>query len=314
MLLVVSPNLAIDRILEVEELHVGEVQRSRKVITQPGGKGSNVARVFRQLGGEVTLLGFAGRQNSERIREPLRSMGIQVDAIDGHDGERRVCTIILEKTSQRHPTVINEESRPIDPQAIREFEARFDQVLGSAQFVFFTGSLAQGLPMESYARLIRKAAGKGIRTAIDATGAVLRRGLEAGPTLAKANLEELSSALGSLGREPSEISHTLRSSSDHLATQTIVTLGERGAVFVSGETAWHVTPPRLSHVNPIGTGDSFAAAYLKAIMAGEAVDDALRFATAVAASDAATVEPGLIIPGEIPSLVSSTSAVPVHHL
>src|SRR5215467_3716701 len=118
MLLVVSPNLATDRIIQLDELRIGEVQRTPSVITQPGGKGSNVARVFRQLGGEVTLLGFAGRRNSEWISGPLGAMGIQVDAIEGHDGESRVCTVILEKGLHRHPTVINEESRPIEPSSL----------------------------------------------------------------------------------------------------------------------------------------------------------------------------------------------------
>ena len=85
MLLVVCPNLAIDRILQVDSLKPGLVQRSKQAIVQPGGKGSNVARVFRQLGGNVVLLGFTGSRNGYLVKEPLQRLGIHVDTISAYE-------------------------------------------------------------------------------------------------------------------------------------------------------------------------------------------------------------------------------------
>jgi len=110
MLLVISPNLAIDRIVEVENFRAGKVQRARSVITQPGGKGINAARVFRQLGGEVFVLGFCGTRNRSWVHRPLSAMGIESNAIAGYAGYTRVCTVILNPGLDAHPTVINEES------------------------------------------------------------------------------------------------------------------------------------------------------------------------------------------------------------
>src|SRR6266853_347651 len=115
MLLVVCPNLGLDRILEADGFRSSAVQRSRTVFTQPGGKGSNVARVFRQLGGDVVLTGFVGRRNGKSIVEPLRRMGVHVDAVTAYEGESRTCTIICDPQSKTHPTVINEESPEIEP-------------------------------------------------------------------------------------------------------------------------------------------------------------------------------------------------------
>jgi fructose-1-phosphate kinase PfkB-like protein len=70
VLLVVCPNLAIDRILEVRNFQATRVQRSRSFLSQPGGKGSNVARVYRQLGGDVVLVGFVGKPARKQVREP----------------------------------------------------------------------------------------------------------------------------------------------------------------------------------------------------------------------------------------------------
>ena len=60
-----------------------------------------------------------------------------------------------------------------------------------------------------------------------------------------------------------------------------------------------MNPPRVSYVNPIGAGDAFAAGYLKACLDGRPPLEALQFASAVAASDASTIEPGRIVPEEI---------------
>ena len=142
MLLVVAPNLAIDRILEVDAIRAHQVQRCRSVLTQPGGKGSNVARVFRQLGGEVVLIGFVGRRNGAFVREPLRQMGILVEAIDGWDGESRTCTIIRSSLSSDHPTVINEESPEVEPKAIDAINAKIDEWLSRVHAVLVTGSVS----------------------------------------------------------------------------------------------------------------------------------------------------------------------------
>src|SRR5438309_1953129 len=115
MLLVVCPNLALDRVLEVANFESGKVQRSRSVLVQPGGKGSNVARVFRQLGGDVVLVGFVGRENGSSIVKALRRSGIHIDPVFGYPGATRTCTIICDPESASHPTVINEETPEIEP-------------------------------------------------------------------------------------------------------------------------------------------------------------------------------------------------------
>src|SRR5262245_56965368 len=177
MLLVVSPNLAVDRILEIHQFRANHVQRSRSVITQPGGKGSNVARVFRQLGGDVVLIGLVGRRNADWIIDPLQRIGIHVEAIRAYDGESRTCTIIRDPESDGHPTVINEESPQVERQAIQTFDDKIGEWLPRVDAVLVTGSLSCGLSEDFYAGVIRKANAQEIFTAMDAAGGVMRRGL-----------------------------------------------------------------------------------------------------------------------------------------
>src|SRR5207247_1546629 len=189
MLLIVCPNLALDRILEVPNFRASAVQRTATAIVQPGGKGSNAARVFRQLGGDVVLIGFAGRRNSRWITGPLREIGIRVGTVNAYE-DSRTCTIILDPRNKRHPTVINEESPPLEKNAAERLLKIVDELLPRVTAVLASGSLAQGLEPDFYRYVLERARSSGKFTALDATGPALSEGIQARPDFLKINAHE----------------------------------------------------------------------------------------------------------------------------
>lgn len=291
MLLVVCPNLAIDRILQVDSLTPGAVQRSRQAVVQPGGKGSNVARVFRQLGGDVVLLGFLGSRNGPAVTEPLRRTGIHVDTVSAYE-ETRTCTIICDASQSSHPTVINEESPEVGPAAAAKLLNKVERWIGRVDGVLTTGSLSTGLPATFYADILDRARQRGKITAIDATGAALRAGLGARPDFMKPNTGEIRELLQS-------------SAFSILADHTAITFGNAGALVIREGQCLFAPPPRIFAINPIGAGDAFAAGYLKSLLEHRPVTECLRLALAAAASDAGTLRPGFIDRSQIASLVSA---------
>lgn len=294
MLLVVSPNLAVDRILQVHNFQAARVQRSKYVLTQPGGKGSNVARVFRQLGGEVVLVGFAGRVDANRIRQPLRSLGIDVDLVIGYAGESRTCTIVSDPQSGSHPTVINEESPQIEPGADVKLLAKVRRWIHRVDGLLTTGSLSTGLPDDFYAQILDEARTRGKLTAIDAAGEALRNGLLAQPAFMKPNTEEFF-----------QLTHNSAASSVfRFAAHTALTFGKAGAALIHDGQCIYATPPQVFHTNPIGAGDAFAAAYLRFLLARRPAAECLRFAMAAAASDASTLRPGFLDISQVQSLAA----------
>lgn len=284
MLLVVCPNLAIDRVLEVRNFQITKVQRSESVLTQPGGKGSNVARVFRQLGGDVVLVGFLGGANAARIRETLQSFGIHVDAVIGYPEESRTCTIVCDARLRAHPTVINEESPQIAAKAATSLLAKVRAWIPRVDAVLATGSLSRGLPDDFYAQILEHGRAHRKVTAIDATGEALRLGLLARPDFMKPNTSEFF-----------QLTHHANASGIFvLPAHSTLTFGEAGALLIHEGRQLYARPPRLFDVNPIGAGDAFAAAYLKYLLDRRPAAECLRFAMAAAASDAATLRPGFI--------------------
>ncbi len=85
---------------------------------------------------------------------------------------------------------------------------------------------------------------------------------------------------------------------ERLATDgriAVVTLGARGAVWSDGTMSGSAVPPRIIAVDATAAGDSFCAALAVAIVEGQPLDEAVRFACA-AGAHAATIrgaEPGL---------------------
>jgi ribokinase len=96
---------------------------------------------------------------------------------------------------------------------------------------------------------------------------------------------------------------------ERLATDgriAVVTLGARGAVWSDGREDGSATPPRITAVDATAAGDSFCAALAIAIVEGQPLADAVRFACA-AGAHAATVrgaEPGLPTREQVDALLA----------
>jgi len=310
MILIVCPNLAIDRILEVPDFRASEVQRCAAAIEQPGGKGSNAARVYRQLGGSVVLIGFVGRNNSSRITEPLKECGIQVETVESFDSSR-ICTILVDPTGKSHPTVINEESPVLDEHAAETLLGVADKWIPLVDAVFVTGSLSQGLANDYYRYVLERARSLGKFTALDATGPALAEGIHARPGFLKLNAQEFGELAGVAVPNTRHVIDYLRNSGSEPAHHTAVTFGSAGAILSVNGQFWQATPPEVFNTNPIGSGDSFAAGYLYEFMRSGDVEKAFRCALAAGAVDAGTVRPGTVVAEDVVALAKS---VQIHQL
>jgi ribokinase len=91
--------------------------------------------------------------------------------------------------------------------------------------------------------------------------------------------------------DPSRLAQQLAAGS----RTVVVTLGASGALFASAGQSGHVPPFDVQAIDATGAGDSFCAALALALVEGQALSDAVRFANA-AGAHATTVrgaEPGL---------------------
>ncbi|HEV7902687.1 MAG TPA: 1-phosphofructokinase family hexose kinase [Pyrinomonadaceae bacterium] len=285
MILIVNLNLAVDHLVEVDELRAGEVQRSLGERRQVGGKGVNVARVLKTLCEPSRLLGFTGGSAGELIEEGLRAEGIKLRSTRVR-GESRTCLIINDR-SRREQTVINAPGASIGDEEFRRFETGYARSLPGAEFVVITGSLPPNLPADTYAQLIEAARSCGKRVLLDCAGAPLRLALEARPFLVKINGAEASELLHAPAVTDFDgAARATRELRGRGAESAMITLGAQGAVLDSGDARYRFDAPRVAAANSVGSGDATLAGLAFGLRRGWTMQESGALAVAAGAANA----------------------------
>ena len=320
MTLVICPNLAIDRMLAADHVRPGGMTRCRELRTQSGGKGANVLRATRALGGDGLLVGFAAGRGGELIAELAHDEGLELETVVT-DGEARVSTVVLGDDAS--VTRLYE----MGPQVAADDEWRLAGLVSgrpaqAGEWAVVTGAAPPGASPGFYAALVGAARSAGYLVLVDATGEQLAGALTERPELVKVNLAEACSAMGLPGAhcddektataeelvaEGLELSRRLR---DAGSAAAVLTLGAAGAAGVVGGADWHVTTAPVTVVNPVGSGDCFAAGLTLALQHGDDTAGALRLAAAAGAANAASPFNGQVDPALVAELAGGASAGP----
>ena len=300
LLVVVSPNLCLDRVVVVRGFTVGRVHRAESVTALASGKGLNVARAARALGLDVIVVGIVGDGEAARaILQGARAHGVRLRTVRV-SGQVRVCTLIIDP-GQRE-TVINEPGPAVSPEDVRTLQARIRSALKRARVVVLAGSLPPGMPPSLYADVVGQA--PTLPVILDATGEALRLGLAARPFVVKVNQLELQDVVGrtldTVGAVAQAAEEIRRTAGGHM----LITLGAGGALWVTADGGWHIVPPEVQRVNTIGAGDSLTAGLAAGMLRGLPMLDAVRLAVAAAAADVTTLLPGTVDAALVEHLVS----------
>ncbi len=100
---IASPSPAIDSYYVMDAVRPGNVNRARYAFHTAGGKGNNMARAVRLLGGTALSLGIVGGLSGQFITEELAREGIDADMV-WSEYETRRCSTVL--TPDRHETTV----------------------------------------------------------------------------------------------------------------------------------------------------------------------------------------------------------------
>jgi tagatose 6-phosphate kinase len=320
MTLVICPNLAIDRMLAADRVRPGGTTRCRALRTQAGGKGANVLRATRALGGDGLLAGFAAGRGGRLIVELADQEGLELEVVVT-DGEARVSTVVLgDDGSVTRLYEFGPEIAAADERALLERVAGRPAEPG--EWAVVCGAAPPGVSPGFYAALVRAARIAGYRTLVDATGEQLAGALAEHPDLVKVNLAEACSAVGAPGmhrdvEEPAAPGRLLaeglelcRRLLEAGAADAVLTLGAAGAAAVLDGAEWRVSTRTVSAVNPFGSGDCFAAGLTLALWRGVGVAAALRLAAAAGAANATSPYNGDVDPALVEELAGEAFAGP----
>lgn len=286
-LLTVTLNPALDQVYEMPNFRAGELNRPVSKTVTAGGKGINVARVYRSLGGEATATGLAGGRVGRDIVDAARAEGIPVEFVPVA-GEAR-SNIKIVDTVNGGQTEINEAGPAVSEREYAALVERIRELLPDFDVIVLSGSVPPGVPDDAYSTLIGIARDEfGVAAFLDASGNALKAGVQARPAILKPNRDEAAQ----LGVEPDrwrEAPFELRAKFG--IPVVLVTAGADGAVIGTESGQWHAASPPIAVKSAVGSGDSVTAGFLSAWASGN-VPEALRVGVAAGAVNALSFRSG----------------------
>lgn len=258
MIITVTMNPAIDKTVEIDQLIPGGLNRIQKVEYDAGGKGINVSKTIRELGGTSIATGFLGGNAGKTIQNVLNEKEIRNDFIQV-DGETRTNTKVFEKNGS--VTELNEPGPVISEEQIQMLLQKLEAYADEQTLFVLAGSIPKGVDKNIYAEITRLVHKKGAKVLLDADGELFRNSLEAVPDIIKPNRVELEEYAGFDYRASSEELLDLARKFQKKGIGTVaVSMGKSGAMLV--KEGYEVKCPALSvkaH-STVGAGDAMVAA------------------------------------------------------
>ena len=282
MIYTVTFNPALDYIVRVAQLNIGEVNRAAYGEIMAGGKGVNVSLVLKNLGHESTALGFAAGFTGEKLVRDLKDKGCRTDFIFLNQGMTRINV----KIKGQEETEINGEGPEITPVAVRTLMMRLER-LREGDILVLSGSVPKTLPEDMYEKVIVRQQGKKVKVVVDATKNLLKETLEYHPFLVKPNHHELGELFGVTISNPEEALSYAEKLQQMGAVNVLVSMAGDGAVLLDEYGNRHMSPaPEGRLVNSVGAGDSMVAGFLAGYLETKDYEQAFRMGIAAGSASA----------------------------
>jgi len=279
--LVLALNPSIDVEWRVERVRWEEKNNVESERRWAGGKGINVARWLRFLGGQPRLLLPLGGASGQELASYLSVEKLPVAAVR-LQGVTRANVIV--STAKQGQLRFNPFGPELSRAEWRQLLQLAERELRQADLAVFSGSLPRGLPVDAYARLLELAHRAGVKVLLDCDGAALAAAVRARPFLVKPNEDELANWRGQRLRTTGSLRRAALSLSKETGGWVLVSRGAKGAMLVNRcqGYAWSCPAPRVRPLNTVGAGDAMLAAVARGLALSLPPPDWLHFAVGVA--------------------------------
>ena len=282
MIYTVTFNPALDYVVRMDALALGQVNRTVSEDVQLGGKGINVSWVLRELGHENVALGFVAGFTGKAIEDGLAAKGVATDFIHLPAGLTRINV----KMKAGEETEINGKGPDISAEALEELFHKLD-ALGEGDVLVLAGSIPASMPSDVYESILARLEGKNVLCAVDATRDLLVNVLKYKPFLIKPNNHELGEIFGRVLTTDEEIRECAEKLQQQGARNVLVSMAGDGAMLLDENGGCHRLAAYKGKVkNSVGAGDSMVAGFLAGYLDSGDYAHALRVGSAAGSATA----------------------------
>lgn len=282
MIYTVTFNPALDYVVFLDGLKLGEINRATRESIFYGGKGINVSTILNMLGMETTALGFVAGFTGKAIEEGLAAEGMHTDFIRLPEGNSRINV----KVKHGDETEINGQGPVITKEAL---DALFKKLsaLKDDDILVLAGSIPNTLPEDIYEKILAALAGKETRIVVDATKDLLLNVLKYHPFLIKPNNHELGEMFDTVCETKEDIEYYARKLQEKGARNVLISMAGDGAILITEDGASiRMGTPKGKVINSVGAGDSMVAGFVAGYLKSGSYEEALKTGTAAGSATA----------------------------
>lgn len=285
MIYTVTLNPALDRTVAVMRLQEDDITRILYERWYAGGKGIDVSRALRELGGQSIALGLVGGYDGLHLEGLLINAGVMSD-FTKISGETRTNIIIKEEASGRQ-MVISASGPEVSAGEIGQLYQHVLQAQ-SMDYLVLSGSLPRGVTHNLYGQLILAGRKKKSFVVLDTDGVALKESVSYQPTCIKPNTHELSRLVERELVNEQDIIAACEEVHKEGISYVLVSRGKEGLILSTGEQRIKAVAPPVKVDSTVGAGDSTVAGFVLAHCQGKDLKECVRLGCAAGTASAKT--------------------------
>lgn len=303
MILTVTPNPCVDKTVFIDTLKVGTFMRSPRCTCIPGGKGTNVSRAVKALGRPTRAMVVVGGHPGAHV----------VDMIEDQDGvecapawvqsQTRTITTVLEESIHRQTAFFEPGSKVTESEYLGIIDT-FRKAVEGAKVVTLNGTVSDPAIKTLYRDLIPIAKDCGALTILDSHGPEFALGLESIPHMVKPNVVETEELVGYKLDTRDAQWKAIDSFHDKGVTLVVLSLGKDGALVSRDSERFHIVPPAIKEINPVGSGDALVSGFAIGLLEGLMLRDMATLGCAAGTANAMSWDIGHFTKEEVEALIA----------
>jgi len=294
MIYTVTLNPTLDITYMLDEIRFGEPLMASKVVESPGGKGINVSLALHSMGVDSLAIALIGGFTGEEVLALLKEEGLKIDFIR-IENETRTNVIVLGERDGKE-LLIRAAGPPVIKKDTDDICRYIFNIALAPGILVLSGSLPPGVDDDIYASLIAYGRSKGMKTVLDGDGEPLAIGVREKPYLIKPNYRELVRLAGHDFDDDHSVVEYCTELTEGGIEIVAVSLGGRGALFVTRDGAWRGLIPTIEKQDTVGAGDSMVAGLVMGIMQEKPPQETFELGLACGVSAVMNKGPGLCEP------------------
>ncbi len=281
MVLTVTLNPALDRILFIPEFVSGQANRIYRRENCIGGKGAHVSWNLADLGMESLATGIVMGPTGQVFLDALSGHGVACDFYRPIGGDTRTNYIIVEDNGVC--SLVCEKGPEVTPEMLEAYLDYFKNLAKDADVIVISGDASNY--QSSFGSSFQKALlevgnAAGAKVVLDANGMSLKEGVTCRPYLIKPNAQELGQLTGMPAKTDQDILAAIRSLDPYDLPVVAVSLSGQGSLVRIEDTYYRVGCANAVYRNEVGCGDAYLAGLVYGLVKGSAPKDWLAFASA----------------------------------